>query len=143
MDALQLHRRVPRIDARDLEAARPERLDRRDPGASEADDQVRAVGERWSHLMSCWYSVNPIALQIAATIQKRRMIFVSDHAMSSKWWWIGAMRNTRLRNVWNEKTWMSTLSASSTKMAPRRSSSTSVFVMTAMPAIAPPNPSEP
>ena len=46
-----------------------------------------------------WYSVKPIALQIAATIQKRRMIFVSDHAMSSKWWWIGAMRKTRLRKV--------------------------------------------
>ena len=33
----------------------------------------------------CWNSVKPIAEQTAATIQKRRMIFVSDHAMSSKW----------------------------------------------------------
>ena len=46
-----------------------------------------------------WYSVKPIAANAAATIQKRRMIFVSDHACSSKWWWIGAIRNTRLRNV--------------------------------------------
>ena len=38
-------------------------------------------------------------MQAAATIQNRRMIFVSDHALSSKWWWIGAIRNTRLRNV--------------------------------------------
>ena len=38
-----------------------------------------------------------IAPKIAATIQKRRMIFVSDQARSSKWWWIGAIRNTRLR----------------------------------------------
>ena len=31
-----------------------------------------------------WYSVNPIAPQAAATIQKRSMIFVSDQASSSK-----------------------------------------------------------
>ena len=29
-------------------------------------------------------------------IQKRTMIFVSDHAFISKWWWIGAIRKTRL-----------------------------------------------
>ena len=71
------------------------------------------------HATECWYSVKPIALQTAATIQKRRMIFVSDQAWSSKWWWIGAIRKTRLRKVWNEKTWMRTLSASTTKMPPR------------------------
>src|SRR5215203_4581334 len=60
----------------------------------------------------CWYSVNPIALQTAATIQKRRMIFVSDHARSSKWWWIGAIRKTRFLNAWNDATWISTDSAS-------------------------------
>ena len=32
----------------------------------------------------CWYSVKPIAAHTAATIQNRRMIFVSDHACSSK-----------------------------------------------------------
>ncbi len=53
------------------------------------------------------------------------------------------MRNTRLRRVWNEKTWMSTLSASTTKIPPRMMSSSSVFVITASPAIAPPSPSEP
>ena len=34
--------------------------------------------------------------KIAPTIQKRTMIFVSDHAFISKWWWIGAIRKTRL-----------------------------------------------
>ena len=71
------------------------------------------------------------------------MIFVSDHAFSSKWWWIGAIRNTRLRVVWKEITWITTDSASITKMPPSRISSTSVFVITASPAIAPPSPSEP
>ena len=28
-------------------------------------------------------------------IQKRTMIFVSDHAFISKWWWIGVIRKTR------------------------------------------------
>ena len=87
--------------------------------------------------------MKPIALQTAATIQKRRMIFVSDHAMSSKWWWIGAIRKTRLRKVWKAKTWISTDSASMTKMPPRMISSTSVLVITASPAIAPPSPSDP
>ena len=71
------------------------------------------------------------------------MIFVSDQACSSKWWWIGAIRNTRLRKVWNEKTWISTDSASITKIPPRMISSTSVLVITAIAAIAPPSPSEP
>ena len=54
--------------------------------AGETDDQVGPLGEGWSafHVIDCWYSVKPIAEQTAATIQKRRMIFVSDHASSSK-----------------------------------------------------------
>ena len=87
--------------------------------------------------------MKPIALQTAATIQKRRMIFVSDQASSSKWWWIGAIRNTRLRNIWKEKTWISTDSASITKIPPRTIRSTSVLVITASAAIAPPRPSDP
>ncbi len=71
------------------------------------------------------------------------MIFVSDHALSSKWWWIGAIRNTRLRNVWNENTWMTTDSTSITKIPPSTISRISVSVMIASPAIAPPSPSEP
>src|SRR3954451_18393450 len=94
-------------------------------------------------VIDCWYTVNPIAAQTAATIQKRRMIFVSDHARSSKWWWIGAIRKTRLRKVWKLATWIRTDSASITKMPPRMISSTSVLVITATPAIAPPSPSEP
>src|SRR3954454_231811 len=79
------------------------------------------------HVTDCWYSVKRIAAQTEATIQKRRMIFVSDQACSSKWWWIGAIRKTRLRKVWNEKTWISTDSASITKIPPRMISRTSVL----------------
>src|SRR3954452_12874502 len=71
------------------------------------------------------------------------MILVSDQAISSKWWWIGAIRNTRRRKRWNAITWITTESASMTKMPPIRISSTSVCVITASAAIAPPSPSEP
>src|ERR671938_703601 len=70
------------------------------------------------HEIDCWYSVKPIDEQIAATIQKRRMILVSDHAISSKWWWTGAIRNTRRRKRWNENTWIATDRASITKIPP-------------------------
>ena len=93
--------------------------------------------------MDCWYSVKPIAEQTAATIQKRRMIFVSDQASSSKWWWIGAIRNTRLRKRWKANTWIATDSASITKIPPIISSRISVLVSTASAAMAPPRPSDP
>ena len=88
-----------------------------------------------------WF--NSFPAQIAATIQKRRMIFVSDHPASSKWWWIGAIRNTRLRNDWKLATWISTDSASITKMPPITIRRISVLVTTASAAIAPPRPSDP
>ena len=49
------------------------------------------------------------------TIQKRTMIFVSDQAFISKWWWIGAIRKTRLPVVRKAITWIATDSASITK----------------------------
>ena len=71
------------------------------------------------------------------------MIFVSDHAFISKWWWIGAIRNTRLPVRLNEITWMITLSASTTNTPPTSGSRSSVFVNTANAATAPPSASEP
>ena len=46
------------------------------------------------------------------------MIFVSDHAFISKWWWIGAIRKTRLPSTLKLTTWMITESASITKIPP-------------------------
>ena len=54
------------------------------------------------------------------------MIFVSDQAFISKWWWIGAIRKIRRPQYLNENTWMITESASITKMPPIRSSSSSL-----------------
>ncbi len=71
------------------------------------------------------------------------MIFVSDHAFISKWWWIGVIRKIRRPQYLNDATWSITESASITKMPPTRSSSSSVFVITAKPASAPPIAIEP
>ena len=56
---------------------------------------------------------------------------------------MGAIRNTRLRNVWNEKTWISDAQRLDHEDPAEQISSSSVFVMTASPAIAPPSPSDP
>ena len=48
-----------------------------------------------------------------------------------------------MRKRWKLNTWIATESASITKMPPIMMRSTSVFVITASPAIAPPKPSEP
>ena len=71
------------------------------------------------------------------------MIFVSDHARSSKWWCTGAISSTRRRNILNEITWIATESASITKIPPMMISRSSVWVITAKAPIAPPRPSEP
>src|SRR5205814_7250816 len=125
---LELLRRVRRRAGvhPDHLAVRRQHAHRAGARAREPDDQVGAGREGRPHLTDCWYSVKPIDEQMAATIQKRRMIFVSDHAISSKWWWTGAIRKTRLRKRWNENTWIRTDSASITKMLPMMRSSTSV-----------------
>jgi hypothetical protein len=85
VEALGARRRAAvHPDRRDPLAA--ERAQGGDAAAREADDEDRARRERRPrHVIDCWYSVKAIALQIAATIQKRRMIFVSDQPSSSKW----------------------------------------------------------
>ena len=71
------------------------------------------------------------------------MIFVSDHAFISKWWWIGAIRNTRLPNHRNEITWITTDNASITKIPPTSRSSSGTCRKIAIAPIAPPSAIEP
>src|SRR5579871_1940346 len=134
------------VPAHHLGTLGAQRKRRRGPRTREPDDQVWTTGKWWpcpQPPMLSLYTVKPTAQQAAATIQKRRMIFVSDHPRSSKWWWMGAIRKTRLRKDWKEITWIATDRASSTKMPPRTSSSSVVLVITARPAMAPPRISEP
>ncbi len=71
------------------------------------------------------------------------MIFVSDHAFISKWWWIGTIRNTRLPVRLKLAIWMIHVTASITNTPPMKTSSTSVSVRIASVAIAPPSAIEP
>ena len=77
------------------------------------------------------------------TIQKRTMIFVSDHAFISKWWWIGAIRKIRRPHHLKVSTWSITESASITKMPPTSTSSSSTLRKIAIAASAPPSAIEP
>ena len=76
-------------------------------------------------------------------IQKRTMIFVSDHAFISKWWWIGVIRKIRRPQYLNDATWRITDSASITKMPPISNRSSSLWLMIAKPPSAPPIAIEP
>src|SRR5579863_5761200 len=57
----------------------------------------------------------PTSASTKAMIQKRTTTCGSDQPSCSKWWWIGAILNTRLPVSLNEMTWTITDSASTTK----------------------------
>ncbi len=82
-------------------------------------------------------------------IQNRIVTVTCSQPSISKWWWIGAIRNTR-RPVpvsrlvtLNVVTWSITETVSRTNRPPRMISSSSVRVRIARPASAPPSASEP
>src|SRR5689334_11900806 len=72
-------------------------------------------------------------------IQKRMTTVGSDQPRCSKWWWIGAIRKTRLPVRLNTATWMTTLSASSTNRPPMIARTNSCLVATAIVPSAPPS----
>ena len=76
-------------------------------------------------------------------IQKRMTTVLSDQPSFSKWWWIGAMRNTRLPVSLNEATWIITDRVSITKRPPMMPSTISCLVATATAPMPPPSASEP
>ena len=76
-------------------------------------------------------------------IQKRTMMRGSGQPFCSKWWWIGAIRNTRRPNSLKLTTWVMTLTASRKKMPPMRMLRSSFFVRTAIMPSPPPSDSEP
>ena len=59
---------------------------------------------------------------ITATIQNRITTVGSDQPSFSKWWWIGAIRNTRRPVRLNQATWMITDTVSKTNKPPYRRS---------------------
>ncbi|SKY36357.1 Uncharacterised protein [Mycobacteroides abscessus subsp. abscessus] len=68
---------------------------------------------------------------------------VSAQPPSSKWWWKGAMRNTRRPVVRKNAIWMTTDMISATNSAPMTTASSSVRVVIDSPASRPPRANEP
>ncbi len=99
----------------------------------------------------------PVATARPVTIQKRITMVTCSQPSISKWWCSGVIRNTRwpgwtlkmLRNnplarlTLKTETWIITDSVITTNRPPMTSSSISVRVMIAKPAIAPPRAREP
>src|SRR5690606_18446551 len=75
---------------------------------------------------------SPTSTRITEMIQKRTITRGSGQPLSSKWWWIGAIRNTRLPVSLNDATWIITDRVSMTKMPPMITSTSSWRTMTAM-----------
>src|SRR5690606_40106958 len=50
----------------------------------------------------------PTSTRITEMIQKRTITRGSGQPFSSKWWWMGAIRNTRFPVSLNEATWIIT-----------------------------------
>ena len=76
-------------------------------------------------------------------IQKRMTMVISAHPSISKWWWIGAIRKTRLPVSLKLATWITTDIVIITKRPPRTTRSSSVRVRIARPARAAPRDSDP
>src|SRR5262252_6724227 len=86
---------------------------------------------------------SPTSASTTATIQKRITICGSVQPSCSKWWWIGAMRNTRLPVSLNDMTCTITDTASSTNSPPTMPRTISCLVATAIAPSMPPSASEP
>ena len=54
--------------------------------------------------------MRPIITNMSSTIQNRTTTLPSVHPHNSKWWWIGAILNTRLCVILKYPTWMMSLS---------------------------------
>ncbi len=85
-----------RIPRRDLRAAGEQRLDRRQARPREAVDRVMLAGEGPGGDHLSFRVARPASASTKLMIQKRITTVGSDQPRCSKWWWIGAIRNTRL-----------------------------------------------
>src|SRR5947209_7242841 len=99
-------------------AAGEQRLDGRQPGARQTIDRIMLAGEGpgGDHLIL--RVERPASASTKLMIQKRITTVGSDQPKCSKWWWIGAIRKTRLPVRLYTRTWMTTESASTTKIPP-------------------------
>src|SRR6185437_11960983 len=79
-----------------LGPARQQSLDRRHARAREAQHRIALPGEGRARHHRNFNVESPASARTKAMIQKRMTTVGSDQPICSKWWWIGAILNTRL-----------------------------------------------
>src|SRR3546814_9290809 len=77
--------------------------------------RLAAVGMHAGVHQRTFNVARPISTSTTEMIQKRTITRGSGQPLSSKWWWIGAIRNTRLPVSLNDATWIITDSVSTTR----------------------------
>src|SRR5438270_9716330 len=85
--------RVPRGH---LRTARQQRFHGREPGPGKPVDGVFLAGEGLGRDHRSFSVARPASASTKLMIQKRITTVGSDQPRCSKWWWIGAIRKTRL-----------------------------------------------
>src|SRR5438270_3835613 len=127
------------VPCRHFGPAREQRLDRRQPRPSQAVHGVPLAGEGPGGDHLSFSVARPASASTKLMIQKRITTVGSDQPRCSKWWWIGAIRNTRLPVRLYTRTWMTTLSASTTNRPPTIARTNSWCVATETAPSAPPS----
>src|SRR5262249_61227484 len=123
------------VPADDVGAAREQRARTRQPRPAQAEDGDLLSGKDADGDHHRSLSVeSPTSASTTATIQKRITICGSVQPSCSTWWWIGAMRNTRLPVSLNDTTCTITDTASSTNSPPTMPRTISCLVATAIAA---------
>ncbi|RMM43280.1 hypothetical protein ALQ77_05336 [Pseudomonas corrugata] len=92
----QLGRILPRIGHGKRHAPARQEANQGHAALAEADNDAEVVRSDQGHSFYLSFRVaRPISTRITVMIQKRTITRGSGQPLSSKWWWIGAMRNTR------------------------------------------------
>src|SRR3546814_7950119 len=107
------------------------------PAVVAAGDGVQAGRRAAVGMHACVHQrtfsvARPISTSTTEMIQKRTITRGSGQPLSSKWWWMGAIRNTRLPVSLNEATWIITDSVSTTNTPPMITSTSSWRTITSM-----------
>src|SRR5207344_2333445 len=112
----------------------------REPGLAESHHRDPLLREGLHRIFNV---ESPTSASTIAMIQKRITMVGSAQPFFSKWWCSGAIRKTRRPVRLYQKTWMMTLTVSTTNNPPTIASTISCLVATATPPSAPPSASEP
>src|SRR5690606_25086833 len=131
----------------DLAAGRAQQQGRRHAALTAADDQRPTKASDRSQYLRRGHRIFRVASATRARaklmIQNRTMTLGSAQPLSSKWWWIGAILNTRLPVSLKLATWTISETVSSTKIPPTISKVNSFFEATARNPSPAPSGSEP